>query len=91
MVAVIKADSKSFDPEGKDDVYIKARFDHIREGFDPKETSSTTTSPRVDKLDEALRNKSETRVEDSYAIREKKMRADELAWTKPLGKHSNSN
>lgn len=79
-IAVIAADAKDFKADGKSDVYIDARFDHIAESANAPKTQT--------KLDAALSNLDASRGDAPKSaddVRAARMKMDSEAWKTPLG------
>lgn len=93
-VALIKAANPKFDAEGKDDVYIQARVDHLLETAteETKEEETKEEEPkdenRSDAAEEARKvaaNRAGATSKNSTQTRSERMRADAERWKKPIG------
>lgn len=85
--AVVAKVCDSLDLEGKSEVYVEARFDHIME------TETAPTDKKDDDLKDVLKDKNNKDADDkvlsSDEVRAAKMKRDSEAWTQPVGYNLN--
>lgn len=89
--AVITAECPDLKLDGKSDVYVQARFDHIAETLDASEDeledAGEAVSGKRKKDGESAREDAD---EETEKARKKAMERDSAAWQKPVGKGAKS-